>query len=80
MHQYQVFQTSADRSEIVLSDHQGRRHLARPLRDVPEVGKPLRGPRPALGFGVLMDAGNQRAFKLIFEQVDCDRSVDPSAP
>jgi hypothetical protein len=70
MHRYQVLQSGADRDKVVLSDDQGRLHLARPIRYVPEVGIPLRGAQPALGLRVLMDADNQRAFKLIFEQLD----------
>jgi hypothetical protein len=80
MHQYQVCHSSADRGEVVLTDHLGRLHRAQLIRDVPEVGLPLRGPHPALGLGVLMDEGNHRAFKLIFEQLDCDRPTERTLP
>lgn len=80
MHRYQVLQSNAKRGEVVLSDDRGRQHLARPIRDLPEVGVALRGSRPALGLGVLMDANNQRAFKLIFEKLDCVAAADPTRP
>ncbi len=80
MHRYEVFQSSADRAEIVLTDHLGRHHRALPIRKAPEIGLPLRGPQPALGLGVLMDADNHQVFKLIFQQLDCDRAADPAAP
>jgi hypothetical protein len=72
MHRYQVLQITVDCDQVVLSDDQGRHHLARAIRCVPEIGTPLRGTQPALGFGVLTDAENQRTFKLIFEQLDCE--------
>lgn len=77
MHRYRVLQRNPQRDEIVLADDQGRHHLARAIRYVPEVGTPLRGTQPALGLGVLIDANNQRAFKLIFEQLDCDHPAKP---
>jgi hypothetical protein len=46
--------------------------VARPIRDVPEVGTSLKGPRPQEGFGMLLCARTDKAFKVIFEQVDCD--------
>lgn len=70
MHRDQVL-GMLERDQLVLGDHQGRHHVARAIRYVPEVGIALRGTQPALGLGVLTDADNRRAFKLIFEQLDC---------
>ncbi len=71
MHHYRVSDISALRRAVALHDRAGRCHIARATAAVPAVGLCLYGHPPSLGFHILLAASNGRAFRLIFELIDC---------
>ena len=75
MHRFRVTDRDADGQWIALSDSAGRHHIARATSDVPPVGVTLAGSKPGLGFRVLACTQTDRPFRVIFEQIDVDRSV-----
>jgi hypothetical protein len=69
MHCY--FVTAVGQRSITLHDSAGRFHRVRATGVVPEVGTPLLGSLPGLGFRVLLCPAADRMFRVIFEELDC---------
>ena len=72
MHHYRVSENRTEDNRLALRDSQGRCHIARAMNDMPASGTDLQGSVPGLGFRVLTCRRTDRAFKVIFEKIDCD--------
>ena len=77
MHHYRVTENRAEDNRLALRDSHGKCHIAKAMNDMPAFGTDLQGSVPGLGFRVLMCRRTDKAFKVIFEKIDCDTSATP---
>ncbi|ODV12056.1 MAG: hypothetical protein ABT20_04555 [Rubrivivax sp. SCN 70-15] len=73
MDHYRVISVGANGHALALQDARGRCHVATLLASSPSSWPTLVGPAPSRGFQVLRAEDSGHLFRLIFEQVDCDR-------
>jgi hypothetical protein len=70
---YRVISVGSNGHALALQDARGRCHVATLLANSPSSWPTLVGPAPSRGFQVLRAEESGHLFRLIFEQVDCDR-------
>ena len=71
MHRYHVTRIQDEGCSVSLRDSAGQFHVARVMTEAPSVGSNLAGSVPGLGYRVLLCVSTNRAFRLTFEQINC---------